>query len=194
VTFTIANIITLARLFIAPIFLVFALTDTAWAINVAAILFIVGAVSDYFDGLLARKYGEVTELGVYLDPLADKVLTTAAFVVFFVHDIMPLWMVIIIIIRDFGTTALRSLASAEGRPLVTSRSAKVKTFLQMAFIAYALVLMWARHMLGEPAASDAYRLLYSTPTYLAILGITLFTLWTAIEYVIDNRSMFHRES
>jgi CDP-diacylglycerol---glycerol-3-phosphate 3-phosphatidyltransferase len=184
-TFTIANILTLVRFFIAPIFVVCVLADTPLGMHLAVVLFVIGALTDYFDGALARRYGEETEIGVYLDPLADKVLTTAAFTTFYLVDVMPLWMLLVIVIRDFGTTVLRSVASSSGRPLVTSRSAKWKTFLQMCFIVYALVLLWAMHNApSDVMRSSSSALLHSDVTYASILIITLFTLWTAIQYVV----------
>lgn len=184
-TFTIANILTLVRFFIAPVFVVCVLADTPLGMHLAVVLFVIGALTDYFDGALARKFGEETEIGMYLDPLADKVLTTAAFTTFYLVDIMSLWMLLVIVIRDFGTTVLRSVASSSGHPLVTSRSAKWKTFLQMCFIVYGLLLLWAVHNApSDSIRTQASALLHAPITYFAILGITLFTLWTAIQYGI----------
>lgn len=191
--FTLANIITLSRLFIAPIFLVCILSDSPSAVTAAIVLFIVGAATDWLDGFLARRYGEVTDHGVFLDPLADKVLTTSAFVALFLIDVMPLWMVIVIVVRDFGTTAMRSIADDRGTIMQTSYAAKVKTFLQMGFIIYALVLYW----LVVAGPNDATRMtfhqtLYSNVTYYIELGITLLTIYTAIMYVFSNRHLFSR--
>lgn len=191
--FTFANILTLARLFLAPLFLVFLLTSAPWAITTAIILFIVGAFTDYLDGYMARRMGEFTEHGAFLDPLADKILTTSAFVGFYILDIMPLWMLVVIVVRDFGTTLLRTLSSDTVAPLRTSASAKVKTFLQMCFIVYALALLWA----AEASSSAGIRSfgsewLYSDVTYYSILLITLFTLWTFIQYIIVNPRLIRR--
>ena len=82
--FTIANILTICRIFMAPMFLVMMLTNTTWGIITGYFVFAIAALTDWFDGYLARKYGEETEQGEFLDPLADKVLTTTAFIVFLV--------------------------------------------------------------------------------------------------------------
>lgn len=191
--FTVANILTIARIFLAPIFLVVLLTKTVWGMHTALVLFTVGALTDYFDGLLARRYGQVSELGMELDPLADKILTSVAFVALFLEDVMPLWMVVIIIIRDFGTTVLRGFASAKGRPVITSRTAKAKTFFQMCFIVYGLVMLWlGRTWPDEGVRRWAFDLLYSDITQVTIFAITVFTLWTAVEYLFTNRSLFRR--
>lgn len=191
--YTLANIITLVRLFIAPLFLVFLLTFTPWSITTSVVLFIVGALTDYFDGLLARRMGDNTEQGAFLDPLADKILTTSAFVGFYILDIMPLWMLIVIVVRDFGTTLLRTISSESVKPLQTSFSAKVKTFLQMAFIVYTLALIWASA--ASPSASvrafgDSW--LHSDVTYYGILIITLFTLFTFLQYMYLNPRLLRR--
>ncbi|HLP28991.1 MAG TPA: CDP-diacylglycerol--glycerol-3-phosphate 3-phosphatidyltransferase [Candidatus Didemnitutus sp.] len=191
--FTLANIITLSRLFIAPIFLVCILSDSPVTVTAAIVLFVIGAATDWLDGFLARRYGEVTDHGIFLDPLADKVLTTSAFVALFLIDVMPLWMVIVIVVRDFGTTAMRSIADDRGTIMQTSYVAKVKTFLQMGFIVYALVLYW----LVVAGPNDATRVtahttLYSTATYYAEFGITILTIYTAIMYVLTNRNLFTR--
>ena len=188
---TLANILTVSRLFIAPIFLAFVLTDSGFGMTVAVILMVVGAMTDWFDGYLARKYGEESDLGKFLDPLADKVLTSAAFTAFYIEDVMPLWMVIVIVVRDFGVTAMRSVAEERGTHLVTSRNAKAKTFLQMTFIVFALTLMWLIRTAGNvDLKMQCESVLYSSYTYGAMLFITLFTLWTAVEYVVGNRNLF----
>ncbi len=195
-TLTVANILTVSRLFLAPIFLVFALSDDATGVTVAAIIFAVAAVTDWLDGFSARAYGQVTEQGEFLDPLADKVLTTSAFVAFYMLDIMPLWMILVIIVRDFGITVMRSIADQRGTPMKTSWHAKVKTFLQMLVIVYVIGLLWwslnAPH--DEQYPQLAHDILYSDWTYIPLLVLTLLTMWTAIEYVWTNRSLFQRES
>jgi CDP-diacylglycerol--glycerol-3-phosphate 3-phosphatidyltransferase len=184
VNYTIANMLTVSRFFIAPVMLVCVLANTAEGMHWAVVLFTVGALTDYFDGALARRMGEETTLGSFLDPLADKALTTSAFTAFYMLDVIPLWVLIVIVVRDFGTTVLRSVKSSTLRPLKTSRTAKWKTFLQMCFIIYALVLQWAVH--SAPTATlrtTAWNQLHAESTYWVMVGITLFTLYTAVEYL-----------
>ncbi len=190
---TLANILTLSRLFIAPIFLVFALSENPTGITIALILFAFAAISDWGDGYLARKYGEVTEQGEFLDPLADKVLTTSAFVTFYMLDVVPLWMVIVIVLRDFGTTVMRSIADERGHHITTSFHAKIKTFLQMTFIVYGLILLWMSYHLGPDGRSWAFDLLYSDWTYGLMLLITAITVWTALEYLVSNRGILKKQ-
>jgi CDP-diacylglycerol--glycerol-3-phosphate 3-phosphatidyltransferase len=189
-TFTLANIVTISRLFLAPVFLVCILIDSPTAVTWSVVIYVVAALTDWLDGFLARRYGEVTPHGVFLDPLADKVLTTSAFIALVVHDIVPLWMVVVIIIRDFGVTAMRSIADDRGMMMQTSYAAKVKTFAQMVVIAWALIVFWLQK---HDSASPTYAyLLSSDVTGVAMLGVTLLTIYTAVHYVFVNRRIFSR--
>lgn len=188
--FTLANIITISRLFLAPVFLVCILIDSPTAVSWSVIIYLVAALTDWLDGYLARKFGEVTSHGVFLDPLADKVLTTSAFIALVVHDIVPLWMVVVIIVRDFGVTAMRSIADDRGMSMQTSYVAKVKTFSQMIVIAWALILFWLHKQ--TPDASEYVYLLSSDVTGVAMLVVTLLTIYTAVHYIIVNRRIFSR--
>ena len=189
-TLTLANIVTISRLFLAPVFLVCILIDSPTAVTWSVVIYVVAALTDWLDGFLARRYGEVTSHGVFLDPLADKVLTTSAFIALVVHDIVPLWMVVVIIIRDFGVTAMRSIADDRGMMMQTSYAAKVKTFAQMVVIAWALIVFWLHK--HDPASPTYAHLLSSDVTGVAMLGVTLLTIYTAVHYVIVNRRIFSR--
>lgn len=194
-TLTLANILTVSRLFLAPIFLVLILSDDAAGVIASIVVFGVAALTDWLDGFSARAYGQVTEQGEFLDPLADKVLTTSAFVGFYILDIMPLWMVLVIVVRDFGVTAMRIAADQRGTPMKTSWHAKVKTFVQMVVIFYTLALLYVA--VDAPADPVKYPLLgndllHSGLTYYPLLLLTVFTIWTAIEYVLSNRHLFRQ--
>jgi len=197
-TLTLANILTVSRLFLAPIFLVLILSDDATGVIASIVIFFVAALTDWLDGFSARAYGQVTEQGEFLDPLADKVLTTSAFVAFYILDIMPLWMVIVIVVRDFGVTAMRIASDQRGTPMKTSWHAKVKTFFQMVVIFYLLLLLLAAAAAPEEGEStltffwQAGQLLRTAATDLPLLALTVFTLWTAIEYVSSNRQLFRK--
>jgi CDP-diacylglycerol--glycerol-3-phosphate 3-phosphatidyltransferase len=189
-TFTLANIVTISRLFLAPVFLVCILIDSPTAVTWSVVIYVVAALTDWLDGFLARRYGEVTPHGVFLDPLADKVLTTSAFIALVVHDIIPIWMVVVIIVRDFGVTAMRSIADDRGMMMQTSYAAKVKTFAQMVVIAWALVVFWLHK--HDPASPTYVYLLSSNVTGVAMLAVTLLTIYTAVHYVFVNRRIFSR--
>lgn len=185
------NIISLLRVVLSPVFFVLIISEQPSGIRAACLVYGIAAVSDYFDGFLARKFNIITSLGKFLDPLADKFLTGASFIAFVVMGLVPLWMVIIILARDIGTTLLRVYADSISKPLVTSWSAKIKTFFQMTFIFYLLLLLLVSQSdFGSGSASFAAGLLHSDITYYVMLSLTIFTVWTAIEYVYQNKVLF----
>lgn len=189
--FTLPTIVTCVRIVLAPLVYVLIIADSPRASPWAAIVFVFGALTDYADGWLARKRKEVTSFGVFFDPLADKILVSAAFLGFAETEILPLWPVLLMITRDVGTTLLRSYADDIGQPVVTSRSAKTKTFAQMTFVVLLLVLSWVS-VSGLPFSSTATLLLISDITLWTVYIVALYTVWTGMEYLIANREVVQR--
>jgi CDP-diacylglycerol---glycerol-3-phosphate 3-phosphatidyltransferase len=190
---TLPNIFTISRAVLAPVFMALLLTGGRVATVCAVVVFIIAAITDYLDGWLARKRGESSAWGTLVDPLADKVLTTAAFVAFAVMGLVEWWMVIIVTVRDIATTLFRSYAGAVGKPLVTSFGAKTKTFVQMTFIIIVLVLL-AMQTLPLPAWMQLlphYGLLMPV-LYTIMLLVTIITVWTGTEYFLTNRIIARR--
>lgn len=188
---TLPNIVSLSRIVISPVVYFMMISDKPGVVQLSCFLFLIGALTDFFDGWLARKFRLVTSLGTFFDPLADKFLTTAAFMGFVYLNIIPLWMVIIIIIRDFGTTILRLVADRRGVPIKTSMSAKSKTFLQMVFISYLLALLFVKNMIISSSVRYIIDgLINSKFVHYAMFLLTLLSFWTAIEYLIQNRRIF----
>lgn len=193
--FTYANIVTLSRFFMAPIFLIFMLSDTPAGNVTALMIFIIAALTDWLDGFLARKYGEVTDHGIFLDPLADKVLTTSAFVAFYMLNLMDMWMLAIIVVRDFGTTAMRSIADDKGMTMQTSYIAKVKTFLQMVVIIVAIlcVVLISSFPNTDLGAYAMFFTAYGGITA-GLYIVTFLSVYSLIQYIIVNRRLFSRGS
>jgi CDP-diacylglycerol---glycerol-3-phosphate 3-phosphatidyltransferase len=185
------NIISLLRVLLSPVFFVLIISENPSDVRLACVIYGIAAITDYFDGFLARKYNIISAFGKFLDPLADKFLTGASFIAFVVMGLIPLWMVIIVLTRDIGTTLLRVYADSISKPLTTSWSAKVKTFIQMTFIFYLLILLLIIYTdLGADYISFASDLLFSDITYFIMLALTVFTVWTAIEYIYQNKVLF----
>ena len=179
----IPNILSLLRVLIAPVFFVLFISGDIEKIVWATLLFFVGGVTDYLDGWLARKMKATSSWGRFVDPLADKFLTTGAFFGFVYASIIPMWMVVIIIVRDFATTFLRVIAKSE-KPVKTSYPAKAKTFLQMAFISAILILLSSQYFSQDNALkAQLIGWVYSDLTYYVMLGITLISIWTLIDYL-----------
>lgn len=148
-TGNVANIITVVRILLAPLFVVLLLLDGGadGAFRVAAaLLFIVAIATDSLDGHLARSRNLVTDLGVLLDPIADKVLTGAALVMLAVLAELPWWVVAVILVREWGITLFRFLMLRD-RVIPASRGGKLKTVVQSVAISFALLPLW--NLLGE---------------------------------------------
>ena len=174
------------RIVLAPVFFFMLISGNKNFILISCLIYLVAAITDYFDGWLARRLKAISVLGNFLDPLADKVLTSAALIAFVMLKIIPLWMVIIILIRDFGTTFLRIYADNQNIPMRTSKSAKIKTFLQMLFIAIILMIIFLFH-LDIGISSELYKdLIYNDFIYYGMMMLVVYTVWTLFEYLIHN--------
>lgn len=190
---TLPNIFTLSRAVLAPIFLAFLLADGVVASLLAVTIFIIAAITDYVDGWLARKYGQSSAWGTLVDPLADKVLTTAAFLGFAVLGLVGWFMVVLVVFRDIATTLFRSFADSIGKPLVTSWSAKVKTFVQMTFIIVILVFRAVLELdLPLWMHTVASWILLPLPVQMTMFIVTVITVWTGGEYFLANRVVVRR--
>src|SRR5215510_5954447 len=137
----IPNSLTLLRIFIAPLLVVVLLTRFSedWVglpQHIAGVgLFLLAAITDALDGWLARRRGQVSRLGILLDPIADKLLISSAFISLVENQLAPAWAVVIIIGREFAVSGLRSIAAAEGWAIPASKAGKIKMFLQVVTIA-----------------------------------------------------------
>jgi CDP-diacylglycerol--glycerol-3-phosphate 3-phosphatidyltransferase len=133
------NILSFSRIVLTPVFFVMYTVDDPLIRLISLVVYTVAALTDYFDGHYARKMGVETSLGVFLDPLADKILVAAALVsLAWSHDI-PAWAAIILISRDFLITGLRQLALSDGVVLAADPAGKTKTASQMILIGFFLV-------------------------------------------------------
>ncbi|MFQ5798108.1 MAG: CDP-diacylglycerol--glycerol-3-phosphate 3-phosphatidyltransferase [Bacteroidota bacterium] len=185
------NQLTILRILLTPVFVAFLFSPDAMSKQLALVVFIAAALTDWYDGWVARRFGYASRLGKFLDPLADKILASAALIAFVYLNLAEAWMVWIIVGRDIVVTAFRAYAEWKNKPIITTFSAKVKTFSQMVLIFYILILYTLRH---TPLAWKNSQGLIETLMHKAVLDglmllITLFTLWTGVTYVIENRKM-----
>ena len=145
------NKITVSRVVMIPIFVVLMVVNFGWG-NVTllgttmpiehlvgAIVFIIASITDFFDGYLARKYNLVTNMGKFLDPLADKLLVTAAFIILVQWGVAPAWVIIVIVAREFAVTGLRSIGAEQNVIIAASNLGKLKTWSQMVALAFLLL-------------------------------------------------------
>lgn len=136
-----ANKLTLLRIFLVPLFVIFMILDSNYyGVIIATIIFIIASITDKIDGYIARSRNQITNFGKFMDPLADKLLVTAALVSLVQLDVIPAWAVIIILSREFAVTGLRTLAAAEGKVIAASNWGKLKTVFQMLAIILLLIV------------------------------------------------------
>ena len=138
---TTASKITLARVALIPVFMLVLLLGYNWA---ALIIFAVASLTDFVDGYIARHYNQVSDFGKFLDPLADKLLVTAAMLVFVQWGRMPAWAVMIVLTREFAVSGLRMVAASGGKVLAAGWSGKIKTASTMVGLCCMMVfpLVW----------------------------------------------------
>ena len=165
---TTASKITLARVAMIPVFMIVLLAGFNWA---ALIIFAVASLTDFVDGYIARHYNQVSDFGKFLDPLADKLLVTAAMLIFVQWGRMPAWAVMIVLAREFAVSGLRMVAATGGKVLAAGWSGKVKTFATMVGLC---VMM-------------AFSIGWIDWAVTAVIVVT--TLYSGVEYFVQNWSV-----
>lgn len=178
------NQLTVLRITLTPVFVALFLSDKTLFKQLSLIVYIVAALTDWYDGWIARKFGYATKWGRFLDPLADKILTSSAFISFASLGLIATWMVILVVTRDILITLLRSYAELKDKPVITTKGAKTKTFIQMVFIYYLLF----GYVLKASFEKINFETLFLNPTliYWAMFLITILTVWTGLVYIYDN--------
>ncbi|MEX2604530.1 MAG: CDP-alcohol phosphatidyltransferase family protein [Gracilimonas sp.] len=189
------NILSTLRMILAPIFLFMYIQDELiWrALSIA--VFAAAAVTDYFDGKIARYYQLESDFGIFLDPLADKFLTFAGFfcLPFIDPTQFPWWAVIAIVVRDVVVTGLRLYAGKKNIIIITRFTAKAKTLVQMIFL-YAVLLLGVFIQADIDFSDTALAFLNSGVLYYAMLFVTALTVYSGIEYLWVNRDMFKKQA
>ena len=183
---SIPNVLTLFRIFLTPVFIICLFSEFFGAQLWALVIFIVASITDAYDGYFARKNNMVTDTGQFLDPLADKILVSSAFISFAIMGLIDFWMVILIIFRDLFVTSLRVLLSRKGFIMITSKIAKSKTGVQVGIIIFTLLFLslkgfnWVSLKTSFNFINE-YQLVY----YLTMIAV-IFTMYTGYTYVQEN--------
>lgn len=192
-----ANKLTVVRMIFVPIFLLCMSTNIIpYGTLIATIVFILASITDKLDGYIARSRNQVTNFGKFMDPLADKLLVTAALVTLTGINIIPAWISVIIIAREFAVSGLRSIAAAEGHVIAASNWGKIKTVFQM--LALILLLIVA-NIAATPGVADIINsssILINFFTYVPdiILYIALIiTIISGIDYFVKNKSVINTD-
>ena len=182
----IPNFLTSTRILLVPVFLYFLFADFSHGKLLALIVFIAAAVTDAYDGKIARKHNIVTKFGIFFDPLADKFLVLSAFYAFmFISDLdttIKLWMIILISFRDIVITLLRTIMQYKGVTMITSKVGKLKTFLQITTINIILIYL----ILKSYKVDLPYDFLQYNSLYILMVITTMITFYTGIHYVYHN--------
>ncbi|HZJ82271.1 MAG TPA: CDP-diacylglycerol--glycerol-3-phosphate 3-phosphatidyltransferase [Clostridia bacterium] len=169
------NKITFTRIFITPVFIYLLFADFPNSRYIATIVFAIAASTDSMDGYIARKRGQVTNLGKFLDPLADKLLITSAIIGLVELGKISSIIAIIIISREFIVTGFRIIAASSGVVIAASPLGKVKTILQIVSIIAILLNNFPFALVGFP---------FDT---ISIYAATFITVWSGVDYVYKNR-------
>lgn len=183
-----ATKITLVRILLIPVFMVcmyFSVQVDALH-YVALAVFATASLTDFLDGHIARKYHQITDLGKFLDPLADKVLVLAAMAMFCEWGVFPAWALMIVITREFAVSGLRMIAASSGRVIAAGWSGKVKTAVTMTGLCIMLLLQgnFFGNLLGETAAAAV--------NWVVTGLISVTTLYSGVEYFVKNRDIFRK--
>ena len=186
----IANKITIFRVIMVPIFMFLLLQNGFWWQMGALLVFIIASLTDMIDGKIARKRNEITNFGKFADPLADKILTTSAFVIFLQNGITNVWAVMIILAREFVVAGVRLTAVSEGRVIAASMLGKLKTVSQMVAIIATIIFMSFQQILGFEAFTRSIAVNISS---VFIWISVIFTVWSGVDYVVKNHQYMKME-
>lgn len=174
------NKLTILRVLMIPVFLVFLLTDWGGSAGkwIALAIFILASFTDLLDGYLARKHNLVTNFGKFMDPLADKLLVCSAMICFVELGSLPSWMVIVIISREFIISGVRLVASDDGVVIAASYWGKFKTTFQMLMVCLLI--------------ADFPGMLFQAINQIIIWIALILTVISLIDYIYKNKDVFNR--
>lgn len=184
------NHLTVSRIYLSVIFLVALLAHGPWARTIAFSVFVAACLTDLFDGRLARRRNVVSDFGKMMDPIADKVLVITAFTGLWLLRILPGWMLVILVGREFLVTGLRLIALRNGNVIPAAKDGKAKTFTQMVAIIFILASLAAREVLAQGAGLQPWfdRSMHSV--WFALMASCLFVaVFSGMRFVWKNRSL-----
>ncbi|MCX5687233.1 MAG: CDP-diacylglycerol--glycerol-3-phosphate 3-phosphatidyltransferase [Candidatus Omnitrophica bacterium] len=181
-----ANKLTISRIILASFFILALFIKGPGAKFMAMAIFLAACVTDYYDGYFARKTGGVTSFGKLMDPIADKILILGAFLAFVEMEIIPAWMVIIIIARELVITGIRILALSQKKVLAAEMGGKHKTISQMVAVIAVLIFLIIRDL----GFGFRYTEIFGAAVYLLMLVTVGMTITSGISYMVRNKDIF----
>ena len=184
-----ANKLTISRIILAGIFILLLFVRGVGAKFFCLAVFLTACITDYYDGLIARRKNNITEFGTLMDPIADKILILGAFLAFVEMKIIPAWMVMVIIARELVITGIRIIALSRKKVLSAEIAGKHKTVSQMVAVLSILVFLIIR----DSGFTFRYIEFYNSGVYLLMLITVLMTLTSGISYMLRNKYIFMSE-
>lgn len=175
-----ANKLTMLRVILVPVFMAFLLVQDFSFQMIALAVFVIASLTDMLDGKIARSKNQITTFGKFADPLADKMLITAAFVVFLQQGVINAWALMIVLVREFMVSGIRLSAVAEGEVIAASFWGKLKTVTQMVAVIAAILVLNFRLIPHETAL---------VITNIMIWISVFFTVMSGADYLIKNRHL-----
>ncbi len=170
------NRLSILRVFCVPVLVVLLSLPDPWARWAAAAVFLLGSLTDFLDGHLARKNQWITVFGKFIDPVADKMLVLSTMIMLSSLNLFPAWMVILILTRELTVDGLRLIAISGGKVIAAGPLGKIKTASQMILILLILILRVPVFSFPAGIAAGAW--------------VCVITLWSGIDYLVRNRSLF----
>ena len=178
------NALTVMRLVLVPVFIVLGLQQSWIALWAAFVVFAVAAITDRFDGELARSWGQITDFGRIADPIADKALTLCGFGLLSYQGFLPWWVTILIAVRELGITAMRAFFLRRGVVVSANQAGKLKTFMQIVALG-VLLIPWTHFKVLSDA--NEWWVVLVIQLGMALAGVALaLTLYSGVMYVIDG--------
>lgn len=187
------NKLTILRMILVPVFIVFMAlpTEWGWPVYTAFGIFVLASITDQLDGFIARKYNLVTKFGKIMDPLADKLLVAAGFVMLVGLNVIPAWIVAIVIARDFFVNGLRMFGADNNKDLAAGISGKIKTAFQLIAIPLAILGVALNPeccsfgiFLQESIGMSMLELLVNVLMTVSITAVAFTTVWSFVDYLL----------
>jgi CDP-diacylglycerol--glycerol-3-phosphate 3-phosphatidyltransferase len=195
------NLLSLGRLVATALVFIFVIINTPWAFALATLFFVLASITDFLDGYFARRFHVVSPLGIFLDLTADKVFVVAILVALVQIALVPAWIVVIIVAREFVVMGMRSMAAAKGKIIPAGMWGKQKTLITMCAMG---LLLLAKGLGAGGLSLFPLMVAFNSSTvtvpnvmqFVADIGIILATIWTifsGIEYLIDGWPVLRKE-
>ena len=186
-----ANKLTLIRIVLVPVFLVFiAAKNIPYGSTIGTVIFILASITDKLDGYIARSRNQITNFGKFMDPLADKLLVTAALISLVELHVVPAWAAVIIIAREFAVSGLRSIAASQGKVIAASWWGKIKTVIQI----IAIILLLLKVNIGDfqyltklVRNNNIWSQFFEIVPSIMLMAAVIITIISGYEYFKHNR-------